>query len=275
MNNLSINNDFNVFKDETLQTLRQIEKQLLEKIQLKYTEIESKISQYDSKISKCQEFSKMIYDSFTEQKINSDKIDDLNEFKSKTESRFISVESKLKNFCAEIVGIKNKYNRLSSEISSVPGVIGSTCKYSSISDFIIDNINFNKQLDKEKNIIKKQLDELKTKNDSLDIKLNYSVDKSVYSCKLYTDIKFNELKNFYNEKFDELNRVLINTKVKKEENVLKNEEIIDNIKKEVKDMKDEINNVFDEKNKFIETIKHDVIMKDNEMKTELNEITKK
>ena len=68
MNNLSINDDFNVFKDETLQTLRQIEKQLLEKIQLKYTEIESKISQYDSKISKCQEFSKMIYDLFTEQK---------------------------------------------------------------------------------------------------------------------------------------------------------------------------------------------------------------
>ena len=62
MNFSILKNDINLFKDETLKTLRKIETQLLEKIKLKDIETESKIAKFDLKISKFQEINKRMYD---------------------------------------------------------------------------------------------------------------------------------------------------------------------------------------------------------------------
>ena len=274
MNIVSIKNDIILFKDETLKILRQIEKQLLEKIKLKDIETESKIADFDSKLSKFQEMNKRMYESFIEQQLNIEKLNHLNEFKSKTEARFISMDAKLINFFSDIEYMKEKYNKLFSETLTVPGVIGKSCKYNSISEYISDSINCKVELVNEKDIIKKEVDELKIKNNLFEKNFNNSIDNSVSVCKLYTDTKINEIKNYFNEKFVELNNILTNTKIRIEENILKDEQIITNIKNEIKNAKEEISNIFNEKNKDIETIKNETNNKDNEIKKEINVIKK-
>ncbi len=276
MNIISIKNDIILFKDETLKTLRQIEKQLLEKIKLKDIETESKIADFDSKLSKFQDMNKRMYQSFIEQQLNIEKLNNFNDFKSKIEARFISMDAKLINFFSDLEYMKEKYNKLFSEILTVPGVIGKSCKYNSISEYISDSINCNVRLINEKDIIKKEVNELKIKNNIFEKNFNNSIDNSISVCKLYTDTKIKEIKNYFDEKFIELNNIFTNTKIRIEENILKDEQIITNIKNEIKNAKEEISNIFREKNKDIETIKSEFTNKkdNNEIKKEINVIKK-
>ena len=52
MNISNLKNDINIFKDEILKALRGIEKDLLEKIRLKSIDTETKIADFDLKLSK-------------------------------------------------------------------------------------------------------------------------------------------------------------------------------------------------------------------------------
>ena len=275
MNITNLKNDINLFKDETLKALREIEKQLLEKMKLNNIETESKIADFDLKLSKFQEMNKRIYESVIEQQVYLEKINHLNEFKSKTETRLISFDVKLTNFLTDLVGIKSRYDKIFLENLMVPGIIGSSCKYRSISDYINDSIKTSDQLQLEKELIKKQIVELKNKNEVFENKINSSIENCISACKLYTDMKIKEIKNFFIEKFEDLNEILNITKSKVEENVIKNEEINISIKNEIKNTKEEITNLIEEKKKENEKIKNEIKKSQNiEFKKEINEMKK-
>ena len=249
MNALSIKTDINLFKDETLKTLRDIEKQLLEKLKLKNIETETKIANFDSKLTRFQEYNKRMYESYVQQHVFLEKIKYLNEFKSDTETRLISFDVKLSSFLSDLADIKSRYDKLFLENLTVPGIIGTSCKFASISDYINYNINTSDQLKIDKDFMKKQIKELKSKNEKIEKNLAVSIQNTISKCKLYTDTKFNEIKNFYIQKFNEINEILDNTKIKIEENVLKNEQISNSMKNEIKITKQEITNLIEEKKK--------------------------
>ena len=275
MNITNIKNDLNLFKDETLKALRDIEKQLLEKIKIKMIETEIKIADFDNKLTKFQEINKRMYDSVFEQQIYLEKINHLTEFKSRTETRLISFDVKLSNYLSDLINIKNRYDKIFLEQLTVPGIIGPSCKFKSISDYLNDTINNADQLKMEKDLMKKQINELKIKNELFEKNLVLSADNAISTSKLYTDTKVNEIKNLIVKKFEDFDDILVNTKSKIEENVLKNEQISTAIKNEIKLTKDEIINLVEEKNKENEKIKNEIKKNQNsEMKKELNEIKK-
>ena len=275
MNISNLKNDINLFKDETLKALREIEKQLLEKMKLNNIETESKIADFDLKLSKFQEINKRMYESVIEQQVYLEKINHLNDFKSKTETRLISFDVKLTNFLSDLINIKSRYDKLFLENLTVPGIIGNSCKYRSISDYINDSIKTSDQLKIEKELIKKQVAELKNKNETFENKISSSIENSISACKLYTDMKIKEIKNFFIEKFEDLNEILTITKSKVEENVVKNEEINISIKNEIKNTKEEITSLIEEKNKANEKLKMEIKKnQNNEFKKELNEMKK-
>ena len=275
MNITNLKNDINLFKDETLKALREIEKQLLEKMKLNNIETESKIADFDLKLSKFQEINKRMYESVIEQQVYLEKINHLNDFKSKTETRLISFDVKLTNFLSDLIGIKSRYDKIFLENLTVPGIIGSSCKYRSISDYINDSIKTFDQLKLEKELIKKQIAEIKNKNEVFENKISSSIDNSISVCKLYTDMKIKEIKNFFIEKFENLSEILNITKSKVEENVIKNEEINISIQNEIKNTKEEITNLIEEKNKVNEKIKNEIKKSQNiEFKKEINEMKK-
>ena len=275
MNIYNIKNDLNIFKNETLKALREMEKQLLEKIKLKSIETETKIADFDSKLAKFNEINKRMYDSVAEQQIYSEKLNYLNDFKARTETRLISFDVKLSNYLSDLTNIKTRYDKIFLEQLTVPGIIGPSCKFRSISDYLNDTLNNADQLKNEKELMKKQINELKSKNELFEKNLAVSVDSTISTCKLYTDTKINEIKDFFIRKIEEFDEILVNTKFKIEENVLKNEELSSNIKNEIKVTKDEITNLIEEKNKESEIIKNEIKKaQSNEIKKELNDMKK-
>ena len=273
MNISNLKNDINVFKDETLKTLRGIEKQLLEKIKLKSIETETKIADFDLKLSKFQEINKRMYESVVEQQVYLEKIRNLNDFKSKTETKLISYDIKISHFLSDLLSIKSRYDKLFLENLTVPGIIGNSCKYHSISEYISDTVNMTNQLKGERDLIKKQVTELSEKNEFFEKTFKVSIDNSISECKLYTDVKINEIKNYFLQKIDEFNNILTNAKNQIEENVLKNEEISTSIKNEIKSTKNEVTILIEEKNKETEKIKNEIKKsQSNEIKKEISEI---
>ena len=273
MNISNLKNDINVFKDETLKTLRGIEKQLLEKIKLKSIETETKMADFDLKLSKFQEINKRMYESVVEQQVYLEKIRNLNDFKSKTETKLISYDVKISHFLSDLLSIKSRYDKLFLENLTVPGIIGNSCKYHSISEYINDTVNMTNQLKGERDLIKKQVTELSEKNEFFEKTFKVSIDNSISECKLYTDVKINEIKNYFLQKIDEFNNILTNAKNQIEENVLKSEEISTSIKNEIKSTKNEVTILIEEKNKETEKIKNEIKKsQSNEIKKEISEI---
>ena len=276
MNILNIKTDFNIFKDETLKTLRDIERQINEKMKLKNIETENKIANFDLKLAKFQEFNKRMYDSYVEQHVFLEKLKYLNDFKSNTETRLISFDVKLSNFLAEFAYIKSRYDKLILEHLTVPGIIGTSCKFASISDYINYSINTSDEFKLDKEFMKKQIKELKSKNEIIEKNLTISVENSISICKLYTDTKFNEIKDFYIQKFNEINELLEYNKTKIENNILKNDRITDTLKNEIDITKEEIRNLIEEKKRENERFNEETIITENKgIKKELNEIKKK
>jgi hypothetical protein len=273
MNIVNIKNDIILFKDETLKTLRKIENQLLEKIKLKDIETESKISEFKIQLEKFQEINKRMYESILEQQVNLENIKHLNDFKTKTDARLISVDAKLSNYFSDLINIRTRYDKIFSENLAVPGVIGTSCKYGTISDYIKANINITDQINRENDLMKKQVNELKVKNNLLEKNLNISIDDSISTCKLYADSRVNEIKIYFQEKFDELNRIVNSAKNSIEENILKNEKISNDTKIEIENNKSEIVNILEERNKDIEKLRKEIKNSKNaEIKNEINKL---
>ena len=275
MNIVNIKNDILLFKDETLKNLRNFENNLFEKIKSKDIEINSKISDFDLKLNEYQKINKRMYESVLEQQMNFENIKNMYEFKSKLEERMISLDYKLNSYISDLNNIRNKYDKMFSDNLTVPGIIGTSCKYKTISQYINDNINIIDQLKREEDGIKKQVNELIIQNDFLEKNLNISIDDSISTCKLYADTKVNEIKNYFQNKFDILNNIVYEAKNEIEDDILKSQEIRNSMKNEIKGIKDEINNLIIEKNKDNKIIKNEIEKCQNyDIRKELNEMKK-
>jgi len=240
MNLSSLKNDLILFKDETLKTLREMEKQIFEKIQMKNNETDSKIGDFNLKLSKFQEMNKRMYESIIEQQASLDKLKHFNEFKTKTDTKLVSLDIKMTNFFSELVNIKSKYDKIMVENLQVPGIIGISCKYSSICEYIIDNLHILEGYNREKDILKSKINELQLSNKKIMKDFTSSINNSISECKLYTDKKINEIKNYFKERYENLDDIITITKNKFEENVIKNEKINETIKNDIISTKNEI-----------------------------------
>ena len=251
MNLAEIRRDIILFKDETLKIMREMGKQLLEGIKQKSNELDSKISEIELKLSKFKETNKRIYDLILEQKVYIEKIKNLSEFQSKTETRLLTFDIKLANFFSELVTFKSRYDKILIDNLTVPGIIGVSCKYNTIADYISDNINKIKLYHSEQEKIKNDISSLKKSNDNFEKSLNGIVDVSVSTSKLYVDARNKELKNFFGKKIDGINNILINTKKEVEENIYKKDDVKSLIKDEIINTKNEIMNIIEENKKKI------------------------
>ena len=285
MNLSEIRKDIILFKDETLKAVREMGKQLFEGIKQKSAELDSKIADIEIKLSKYKETNKRMYDIILEQKVFIEKIKILTDFKSKTETRLLSFDIKLNNFFSELVNFKSHYDKIIHENLTIPGIIGVSCKYETIADYIRDNINKIKLYHSEQEKMKTDVDLLKKTSENFEKELNGAIDVSVATCKIYTDARNNDIKNIFSKQIENLNNQLSCTKNNLEENIIKKDEIKTMIKTEIKNTKKEIMNIIEEKNNkkkskgnkendVNDKIKNDKMAINNDIKKELKEIKK-
>jgi hypothetical protein len=163
MNLAEIRRDILLFKDETLKMIREMGKQLFEGLKQKSLELDSKIAEIEAKISRYKDSNKRMYDIILEQKVYIEKIKNLTDFKSKTETRLLSFDIKLSNFFSELVNFKSHYDKIIVDNLTIPGIIGVSCKFNTIADYIVDNMNKNKLSHNEQEKLKNDIHVLQKK----------------------------------------------------------------------------------------------------------------
>ena len=245
MNLSEIRRDVILFKDETLKAMREMSKQLFEGIKQKSNELDSKITELESKLSKYKDSNKRMFDIILEQKVFIEKIKNFSEYKSKTETRLLEFDIKLSNFFSELVNFKSHYDKIITQNLNIPGIIGVSCKYNTIADYIADNINKVKFLHGEQDKMKNEIFLLKKNDDNLQKSLNGVIDVSVSTTKLYVDARNKEITITLNKKMEHLNSLLSETKNNLEENVYNKDDVKNLVKNELKISKKEIINIIE------------------------------
>ena len=185
------------------------------------TELEKKIDKkcidYNSKMKEISsQVNQMTY-SFSQQKINVEKISELEHSVSKLSNKITTHEIRINQISKEVSDFCVKYDKIFKENFNFPGLIGPFCKYKAISDFF----NYvNEQITtlilfKDKTILDSDVHQKKT--DSMFQNLNFKMENftknQINACnKIFNDAKNKVFDNIEdaNQKFFDLHAEIIN-----------------------------------------------------------------
>ena len=185
------------------------------------TELEKKIDKkcidYNSKMKEISsQVNQMMY-SFSQQKINVEKISELEQSVSKLSNKITTHEIRINQISKEVSDFCVKYDKIFKENFNFPGLIGPFCKYKAISDFF----NYvNEQITtlilfKDKTILDSDMHQKKT--DSMFQNLNFKMENftknQINACnKIFNDAKNKVFDNIEdaNQKFFDLHAEIIN-----------------------------------------------------------------
>ena len=98
--------------------------------------------------------------SVTEQQIKIDKISELETFKNKSNDTIISHELRINSLIKDVENITFKYDREISQNLTVPGFIGTSSRFKTLSEYLLYNIDEMAKLKMEKDLMKKELSHL-------------------------------------------------------------------------------------------------------------------
>ena len=241
------------FKNEILKKVRLLENKLLDEFNTKYIQINTDYKKINNKINYINENNENLLELVTNQKLNLEKINELENFKNKTEGNITIHDIKIKNMLTEIEKIKSKYDKIIYDNMMVPGYIGQGCRYKTLSEYIQNNILEFSEIKKDKEILKIENIEVKNKLDNL-LKYNLNlIDNSIDKLKKYYDTKNKEIQIILNNKEEEFNEKIKEVKNKININENQNEKNINQIeylKKDVKNLlmiKNELISLMDKK----------------------------
>ena len=153
-----------------------------------------------------------MFHSITEQQLKLDKIAELEIFKNRTNDTIIAHDIRIKNLNKDLEDVKFKYDREITQNLMLPGFIGASCRFKTISEYLLFNIDDITKLKMEKELMKKEEKELKTKLDSMLKNTLNLVDNSVARSYLYTDNKQKDIENELNNKYKEFNDKIMEMK---------------------------------------------------------------
>ena len=245
------------FKNEILKKVRLLENKLLDEFNTKYIQINTDYKKIDNRLNYINENNENLLELVTNQKLNLEKINELENFKNKTEGNITIHDIKIKNMLTEIEKIKSKYDKIIYDNIMVPGYIGQGCRYKTLSEYIQNNILEFSEIKKDKEILKIENIEVKNKLDNL-LKYNLNlIDNSIDKLKKYYDTKNKEIQIILNNKEEEFNEKIkeVKNKISKyenqnENNINQNEKNEKNIN-QIEYLKKDVKNLLMIKNELI------------------------
>ena len=243
-------NELNLFKNEILGQIRELDKKLNAKIDLNQIKLNEDFKSYEKKISSLIENDKDMVIKLVTQKLKLEKISELENFKNKVDDMIITHEIRIKNILDDISRIKLRYDKIVSDNLYVPGFIGNACQFKNLSEYLSYNISEVSKLKIEKDQIKKEMKDIKVRFEGLMKNMINLNDTSVKLCKNYTDSKQKEFeimiennKKELEQKNLEMRSIMNDFQKKAEENEKKFTEEFNKLV----DMKQEFINIIDDK----------------------------
>ena len=244
----------------------------LKKLDIKFTKLykqqsgnisEDALSPLD-KINIMLQKTDQIFHSVAEQQLKIDKITELETFKNRINDTVLAHEIRIKSLSKDLEDISFKYDKQITQNLTVPGFIGMSCRFKTISEYLLFNIDDITKLKMEKELMKKEEKDLKAKLDSMIKNVLILVDNSVKRSNLYTDNKQKSFEDNFENKYKEFNDKIMEMKTSAlaNEKFVKEEIIkITKLASELNHLKQNVETVFDKKN--------------NEIKANINELKNK
>lgn len=191
-------------KEEIFKELRDLDSKFTNMFFKKSSEIEEKNEVSIRKINSMMDKNSEMFNSINSQKLKLEKIVELESFKNKSSDMILSHEFRIKELIKDVNDIKFKYDREIAQHLYLPGYIGPSCQFKSISDYILYNINEVSKIRNDKELIRRENKEIKVKFDSIMKNMLTLVNNSVTRCNEYTDSKHKNLELILNSKLNEI-----------------------------------------------------------------------
>lgn len=260
-------------KEDVFKELKKLDKKFTDLHNEKSANISQDILTPLDKINIMMNKTEQMFNAVTDQQIKIDKITELETFKSKANDVILSHEIRIKSLIKDLEDMKFKYDREISQNLTVPGFIGISSRFKTLSEFLLHNIDEMAKLKMEKDLIKKEEKELKARIDSILKNILNVVDNSVNRANLYTDNKQKHFEELLNNKYKEFNEKIMEMKTQTITNEKSFKEELNRVTKlsnELTYLKANVESVMDKKNNemksFINDLKNKVYKNNNEIK---------
>ena len=285
------NNNENFTKDEFFQKLKEFEEKWMKMLDIKESQIQKKISDLKENSDDILKKSKTIVDNYSSYRINESKLNDFASFQNKVNDMLITHEIRINNNIKDISAFSAKYDKIISENIFLPGFVGPSCQYKTLSEYINYNIDEVSRLKSEKEILKRDQKEYKTKIEGFIKQMVLLNETSMAQNREYTNSKQKDYELLIDGKLQPLSDKIFRfyelssqfqSNVEKDiklfrkdlEKILKNKEELLNI---IKQKEDNLKKNFDELYKKVVLNIQDIGINKNKisgMKNEIDEINK-
>ena len=285
------NNNENFTKDEFFQKLKEFEEKWMKMLDIKESQIQKKISDLKENSDDILKKSKTIVDNYSSYRINESKLNDFASFQNKVNDMLITHEIRINNNIKDISAFSAKYDKIISENIFLPGFIGPSCQHKTLSEYINYNIDEVSRLKSEKEILKRDQKEYKTKIEGFIKQMVLLNETSMAQNREYTNSKQKDYELLIDGKLQPLSDKIFRfyelssqfqSNVEKDiklfrkdlEKILKNKEELLNI---IKQKEDNLKKNFDELYKKVVLNIQDIGINKNKisgMKNEIDEINK-
>ena len=282
------NNNENLIKEEFLKNMREFEEKWMKILDIKEFQLQKQITDLKEDSENIFQRSKAILDNYSAHKVNESIINDFTTFKNKVNDMLVTHEIRINNNIKDISNFSSKFDKIISDNIFIPGFIGPSCQYKTLSDYINSNIEEMNRMKVEKEVVKKEQKEYKIKIESFIKQMVLLNETSMIQNKEYTNSKQKDYELLLDGKLQPLNDKIFRfyelssqfqSKVEKDIKLFREhldkikEELIENIKEKEENLKKNL----DELHKKIVLNIQDIGINKNKiigMKSDLDEINK-
>ena len=244
------NSNENFTKEEFLKKLTEFEEKWMKMLDIKELQIQKKISDLQENSENIFKKSKIILDNYSMNKINESKINEFDSFQNKVNDMLIAHEIRINNNIKEISNISSKYDKIISENIYIPGFIGPSCRYKTLSEYINNNIDEINKIKIEKETLKKEQKDYKVKIESFMKQMILLNETSMAQNREYTNNKQKDYELLLDGKLQPLNEKIFRfyeSSFQFQSNIEKNIKLFRNDLDKVLQIKEELINIINEK----------------------------
>ena len=194
-------NEINLFKNEIYLKIRELEKKFVSEITKKNSEIDSNFNIFKDKMNIIMENNRKLIESITNDQLNFEKIKDLEKAIKSINENLTTQKVKVVNLTNDVDRMRFRYDKIISDNLVITGYVGPGCSYRNIGEFVINSIIDIKKLKEEKEIIRREDKELKSKVELMLKNMNTMVEHNSIKIREYISSKDRELQLILDEKF--------------------------------------------------------------------------
>ena len=232
-----------LFKNEVLNTIRELESKFFTELSRKNAELNFNLTSFNEKVNSILDSNRKMIESVTRQKLNFEKIKQLESNMKYINEALTTHDVKISFITSEMEKMKFKYDKIISENILIPGYIGAGCNFKNLKDFIVSSMEEIKKLKNEKEVIKREEKDLKSKIESKMKNITSMIEYNSTKIKEYSYTKEHEIENMFDDKFKYYNEKSLQSNKKLIENQ-------NNLEEKIKEISHEIGKINNNKNDF-------------------------